>query len=116
MREKALYATDNFRNMSLLLKDSSDELFRWQVGDVVFAAWIFAIQVASVSQQFGSSNFPGVIVLHSFLCAAGLAPPIDTRFELLELERLSLGVILPSLRQRLLVIPDVLCRAGTIEE
>jgi hypothetical protein len=43
-------------------------------------------------------------------------PPLDERLELLELERLGLGVALPAFWQRMFVVPDLPGRAGAIEE
>ncbi len=43
-------------------------------------------------------------------------PPCHKRGELLELDGRRLGVVLPALGQRLLVIPDLARRAGAVEE
>jgi hypothetical protein len=45
-----------------------------------------------------------------------LAPPTDTGCKILELKRLSLGVILPTLGQRLLIVPHLLCRTDAVEK
>ena len=57
-----------------------------------------------------SWNFPGALVFFS------LIPPFEAVGELLELDGLGLGVVLPALGQRLLVVPDFFGRAGAVEE
>ena len=45
-----------------------------------------------------------------------LVPPLQAWREFLELHGLGFGVVLPAFGQRLLVVPDVLGRAGAVEE
>jgi len=71
---------------------------------------ILSIKVAIVGQQFGGGDFPGVIILFPLL------PPVQTGLELLELEGLGFGVVLAAFGQWLLVIPNFLCWAGSVEE
>ena len=71
---------------------------------------VFAVEVAVVGQQLLDRHLPGAVVL------LALVPPGQAGLELLELERLGLGVVLPALGQRVLVVPDLLRRAGAVEE
>ena len=80
------------------------------MGDVLLGARVLAVEVAVVGEQFGGRHLPGAVVL------LALAPPGQAGGELLELDRLGLGVVLPALGQGVLVVPDFLGRAGAVEE
>ena len=83
---------------------------RRQMGDVFFAARILAVEVAAIRQQFGGGDLPARSFLFAFF------PPCHQWREFLELDRCGLCVVLPAFGQRLLVIPDILRRAGAVEE
>src|SRR5438876_63231 len=78
--------------------------------EILFASGVLAVEIASVGDEFGRGDLPGEDVLHA------LVPPSDAIGELSELEGDGLGVVLPALGERLLIVPDVLRRPRAIEE
>ena len=96
-----------------LLKDTICQLFWWKVFKVLFRVRVLDVEVSRNEGAFGVvledilyAYFPGGPVPFS------LIPPFQARGELLEPQGLGLGVRLPCLRQRLLIVPDVLGRTG----
>ena len=78
--------------------------------EVLFSVRILAVEVAVVGQQLIRRYLPCALVL------LALRPPVEARLELIELDGLSLGVILPALGKGLLVLPDLAGRTGAIEQ
>lgn len=78
--------------------------------EVLFAAGVLDVQVEAALHDPLYRHTPGPVVLYTIL------PPAQAGVELLELDRLGLGVVLPPLRERLLVVPDLPGRAGTVKE
>ena len=96
------------------LEDAGGQLFRRQMRHVFFGAGILAVQVAAVGENLGGADFPCAV---GFLALGSeLAPPLDAIDEVFKLNRRGLGVIFPAFGQRLLIIPDVLRRPGTVEK
>ena len=78
--------------------------------EILFAAGILDVQVVAVFDDPFYRHQPGPVVL------LPVVPPGEADAELLKLDLLGLGVILPTLGERLFVVPDFLGRAGTVEE
>ena len=85
--------------------------------EVLFGGRVFDVEVDGeeipvvvVFEYVFSRNFPGSLVLFFALA------PDKAAGKFLELNRLSFGVVLPPFGERLLVVPDLFGRAGTIEE
>jgi len=82
----------------------------------LFAVGVFDVEVdrdkiaVLVLEDVLCRDLPGAVVFFA------VSPPGKATGELFVLDRLSLGVLLASFRSRLLVVPDFLCRAGTVEE
>ena len=77
---------------------------------ILLAAGILDVQVVAVFDDSLHRYSPGPLVL------LPVVPPGEAYAELLKLDRLGLGVIFPSFRERLFVVPDLPGRAGTVEE
>ncbi len=101
---------DNLQDAVFFFEDGSHQLLRQPVDQVIFRLWVLAIEVAVCGQQFFRRDSPGPVVLLPFV------PPGQAGLEFLVLEGLGLGVVLPAFRQGVLVIPDLFCRSGAVEE
>ncbi len=108
--EKSLNVAHDLCDPLFLLQNAGSELFGRQMGDVVFGTGVFLVEITVVFEQLRRGNFPRSVVLSS------LIPPRDAVGEFLKLNRGGLGVVLSSLRQWLLVVPDILRGAGSVEE
>ena len=78
--------------------------------EIKFAARVFDVEIATVFENVGSGDFPGLIVFFAFV------PPGNTVGKLFKLNRLRLGVVLPAFGERLLVVPDIFGGTGTVKE
>ena len=84
--------------------------------DVFLGTRVLAVEVAAIRQQFRDRHFPSAFVFLPLRARTRLVPPFDALSEFLELDGGGLGVVFPTFGQRLLVIPDLACRAGAVEE
>ncbi len=97
------------------LEQLGDQLFGRAVRQVVGAIRVLEVEVVAVGFDGGHGNPPGILGILPAL--AGLAtPPCLAVGELLEAQRLGLGVVLPSFGDRDLVEPDLPGAAGLLEE
>jgi hypothetical protein len=71
---------------------------------------VLYVEIAAVLQNLIGANFPCSI---AFLARV---PPGDTVRKFFKLNWLSLGVVLPTFGERVLVVPDVFCRTGAVEK
>ena len=86
------------------------QFFRRQLHQIFLPIGILDVQIITVPCDLLRRNPPGPFALGPVL------PPGQAVGELLELQGLGLGVLLPSLRQGQLIVPDLLGRPGAIEE
>ena len=78
--------------------------------EIHFAARVLDVEIAAVFQDVGGGHFPSSVVLFAFV------PPGDAVCEFIKLNRLGLGVVLTTLGQCLLVVPDIFGGTGTVKE
>jgi hypothetical protein len=108
--QKIFDLAHDFGDAQFFLQDVVGELLWGKVLEIDLAAWVLDVEIAAVLENIGGGDFPGSVVLFA------LIPPSDAVGELVELDRLGFGVVLPAFGKRLLIVSDLLCRAGTIEE
>ena len=80
------------------------------MGNILLSSRILPIEITTGGKQLKCWDFPCPLVLLAFV------PPVDARGEFVELNRCRLRVILSSLRQRVLVVPDLFCWSRSVEE
>ena len=97
-------------DLLFLLEDALRELFGRKMRDVLLGGGILPVEVAVVGEEVLGRDLPGLVVFLALL------PPGEAAGEFLELDGGGLGVVLAAFGQGLLVVPDFLGGAGTVEK
>jgi hypothetical protein len=71
---------------------------------------ILLVEITTLRKKFVGGDFPCLLIFVSG------APPRQARFEFIKFDGLRLGVIFPSIRQGLFVVPNLPGWSGAIEE
>ena len=108
--QKPLDLAHNLGDALLFLQRCRRELLGRKMLEVYFAARVLDVEITAVLENIDGGDFPGLVVLFS------LVPPGDAVGKFFELNRLGLRVVLSAFGERLLVVPDVFCGTGAIEE
>ena len=110
LREEVADVAHDFGNATFLFQNGRGQFLWRKVGDVILGVGVLAVEIAAVFQQLLGWHFPRPFI---FLT---LAPPLQAIGKFLELDGLGLGVIFPTFRELMFVIPDMLGRSAAVEE